>query len=128
MQDPISNLISGINNAQARKKTDLLVPSSSKKIALLELLEKEGYISSFEINEEKKPQVLIKLKYFEGEPVIKEFKRISRPGLREYVRKDDLPRIKGGLGTAIISTNKGLLTDKEAREAGIGGELICSVF
>ena len=128
MQDPISNLLTGIKNAQARMKNELVVPYSSKKIALLKVLERKGYITSFNIEEGKKPKVTITLKYFEGQPVIRELKRISRPGLREYVGKKDLPFIKGGLGMAVVSTSKGLMTDKEARESGLGGEIICSVF
>ena len=104
------------------------MPSSSKKIALLELLVREGYIDSISLNESQKPEVSIFLKYYEGKPVIKEIKRLSKPGLREYVGKKDLPLVNGGLGIAVVSTSKGLMTDKEAREAGIGGELLCSVF
>ena len=128
MQDPISNLLAGINNAQARMKVDLVVPSSSKKISLLKVLEREGYITSFAIKEGKKEEVSITLKYFEGKPAIRELKRMSRPGLREYVSKKNLPLVKGGLGIAVVSTSKGLMTDREAREAGLGGELVCSVF
>tara|TARA_Y100000590_G_scaffold71499_2_gene78522 strand:+ start:2391 stop:2777 length:387 start_codon:yes stop_codon:yes gene_type:complete len=128
MQDPISSLLTGIRNAQERNKSELMLPSSLKKVALLELLAREGYIESFAVGEGKKPEVSVTLKYFEGKPVIKEIKRISKPGLREYVGTKDLPHINGGLGIAIISTNKGLMTDKEAREAGLGGEVVCSVF
>lgn len=128
IQDPISNLLAAINNAQARLKSSLIVPSSSKKIAILEVLRREGYIVSFTISETNKPELTIKLKYFEGKPVIQELKRISRPGLREYVDNKDIPLVKGGLGISVISTNKGLMTDAEAREAGIGGEVVCSVF
>ena len=127
-QDPIANLLAGIKNAQARMKQNLIVPSSIKKIALLEVLQREGYISSFRVTEEVKPMLTINLKYFEGQPAIKELKRISRPGLREYVTNRSIPSVKGGLGISIVSTNKGLMTDKEAKEAGIGGEVICSVF
>jgi len=128
MQDPIASLLTGIRNAQARKKPEIVIPSSAKKIALLELLVKEGYIDSITLEEGKKPLVSILLKYYEGKPVIREIKRISKPGLREYVGKKDIPEINGGLGIAVISTSKGLMTDKEAREAGLGGELLCSVF
>lgn len=128
MQDPISDLLSGIKNAQARLKNKVIFTSSSKKIQLLNLLKREGYIESFEIEEGKKPKVSVTLKYFNGKPVIKELKRISRPGLREYVGKKDLPLINGGLGIAVVSTNKGLMTDTEARESGLGGELLCSIF
>ena len=128
MQDPISDLLTGIRNAQSRRKSQVVVNSSSKKIALLELLVREGYIESISITEGKKPQVSILLKYYEGRPVIREIQRISKPGLREYVGKKDLPFINGGLGMAIVSTSKGLMTDKQAREAGLGGELLCTVF
>ena len=128
MQDPIADLFSRINNAQSRRKTSVVVPSSKKKISLLSLLKDKGYIDSYDISDSSKPEIEIKLKYFEGAPVIKELKRISKPGLRQYSNKTKLPEINGGLGIAIISTNKGLMTDTEAKEAGLGGELICSVF
>ena len=128
MQDPIADLFSRINNAQTRRKSSVLVPSSNKKISLLSLLKDKGYIDSYNITDSSKPEIEIKLKYFEGAPVIKELKRISKPGLRQYSSKTKLPEINGGLGIAIISTNKGLMTDTEAKEAGLGGELICSVF
>lgn len=128
MQDPIADLFSRINNAQARGKDNVVVPSSNKKISLLSLLEDKGYIASFNVSEHSKPEIEIKLKYFEGAPVIKELKRISKPGLRQYASTAEIPIINGGLGIAIVSTNKGLMTDQEAKEAGLGGELICSVF
>ena len=128
LQDPISDLLSGIKNAQARMKNQLILPSSSKKLQLLNLLQRESYIESFEVKEGEKSEVAITLKYFKGKPAIKELKRISRPGLREYVGKKDVPLINGGLGIAVVSTSKGLMTDKEARESGIGGELVCSIF
>ena len=128
MQDPIASLLAGINNAQDRNKPNLLVPSSAKKIALLEVLQKEGYIESFNVSSDLKKYITINLKYFSGKPVIQELKRISKPGLREYVSSKNIPVMKGGLGISIVSTNKGLMTDQEAREAGIGGEVICSVF
>ena len=89
---------------------------------------REGYIESFSVSEGKKPLLTINLKYFNGQPTIKELKRISRPGLREYVSNKKIPTVKGGLGISVISTNKGLMTDKEAKQAGIGGEVICLVF
>ena len=128
MQDPIADLFSRINNAQSRRKSSVVVPSSKKKISLLSLLKDKGYIDSYDVSDSSKPEIEIKLKYFEGAPVIKELKRISKPGLRQYSNKTKLPEINGGLGIAIISTNKGLMTDTEAKEAGLGGELICSVF
>jgi len=128
IQDPIANLFSSIKNAQSRTKISVEVPSSSKKIDLVEVLQSEGYVKSYEVSGDKKPLLTIKLKYFEGQPVIKELKRISKPGLRLYSSHKDLPLINGGLGMAIVSTNKGLMTDQQARDAEIGGEVICSVF
>ena len=128
IQDPISNLFSSINNAQSRAKESVVVPSSTKKVALVEILRKEGYLGAYSVSEDTKPQLTIKLRYFEGLPVIKQLKRLSKPGLREYSGFKDLPSVNGGLGVAIISTNKGLMTDQQAREAELGGEVICSVF
>ena len=128
MQDPIADLFSRINNAQARGKVSVAVPSSNKKISLVSLLKDKGYLDSFNVSDGPKPEIEIKLKYFEGAPVIKELKRISKPGLRQYSNKKEIPEINGGLGIAVVSTNKGLMTDQEAKEAGLGGELICSVF
>ena len=128
MQDPIADLFSRINNAQARGKASVVVPSSNKKISLVSLLKDKGYLDSFNVSDGPKPEIEIKLKYFEGAPVIKELKRISKPGLRQYSNKKEIPEINGGLGVAVVSTNKGLMTDQEAKEAGLGGELICSVF
>ena len=128
IQDPIANLFSSINNAQSRAKESVVVPSSTKKVALVEILKKEGYLGAYSVSEGTKPQLTIKLRYFEGLPVIKQLKRLSRPGLREYSGFKDLPSVNGGLGIAIISTNKGLMTDQQARDAELGGEVICSVF
>ena len=128
MQDPIADLFSRINNAQSRRKSSVVVPSSKKKISLLSLLKDKGYIDSYDVSDSSKSEIEIKLKYFEGAPVIKELKRISKPGLRQYSSNTQLPEVNGGLGIAIISTNQGLMTDAEAKEAGLGGELICSVF
>ncbi len=128
MQDPIADLFSRLNNAQARQKTSVVVPSSKFKISLMTLLQNKGYIESFNVTDNDKPEIEIKLRYFEGAPVIKELKRISKPGLRQYAGKEEMPEINGGLGMAIVSTNKGLMTDQEAKEAGLGGEIICSIF
>ena len=128
IQDPIANLFSSINTAQSRAKESVVVPSSTKKVALVEILRKEGYLGAYSVSEDTKPQLTIKLRYFEGLPVIKQLKRLSKPGLREYSGFKDLPSVNGGLGVAIISTNKGLMTDQQAREAELGGEVICSVF
>ena len=128
MQDPIADLFLRINNAQARGNASVVVPSSNKKISIVSLLKDKGYVGSFNVSDGTKPEIEIELKYFEGAPVIKELKRISKPGLRQYSNKKEIPEINGGLGIAIVSTNKGLMTDQEAKEAGLGGELICSVF
>ena len=128
IQDPIANLFSSINNAQARNKEFVKVPSSSKKVALLSMLKEEGYIHSFTTSEGSKPEIEIKLKYFEGSPVIKQLKRISKPGLRQYSNYKDLPEVNGGLGMAIVSTSKGLMTDRQAIKSEMGGEIICRVF
>ena len=128
IQDPIANLFSSINNAQARNKEFVKVPSSSKKIALLSMLKQEGYIHSYSTSEGSKPEIEIKLKYFEGAPVIKQLKRISKPGLRVYSGAKKMPRILGGFGTAIVSTSRGLMTDQQARKEGIGGELLCYIW
>ena len=101
IQDPIANLFSSINNAQARNKEFVKVPSSSKKMALLSMLKQEGYIHSYSTSEGSKPEIEIKLKYFEGAPVIKQLKRISKPGLRQYSNYKELPEINGGLGIAL---------------------------
>ena len=128
IQDPIANMFSSINNAQARNKEVVIVPSSTKKLALLEMLKKEGYIHSFVASDNTKPHIEIKLKYFEGAPVIKELKRISKPGLRQYSNYKDLPEINGGLGIAIISSSQGVLDGQSAKEKNVGGELLCLVW
>lgn len=106
------------------------MPSSSAKISIAKVLQEEGFVDSYGVgnDEDGKPVLTIVLKYFGGRPVIEEIKRLSRPGLRQYKRKDDIPQIRGGLGIIILSTNKGVMTDRAARAAGVGGELICSVF
>ena len=129
MQDPISDMISRVMNAQARGHATVSFSSSKIKNAICSVLEKEGFISSYKIEgEESKKTILVSLKYHQESPVIRELKRISKPGLRQYSNYKDLPEINGGLGIAIVSTNKGLMTDQQAREEKVGGELICSVF
>ena len=129
MQDPISDMISRVMNAQARGHATVSFSSSKIKNAICSVLEKEGFISSFKIEGEvSKKTILVSLKYHQEAPVIRELKRISKPGLRQYSNYKDLPEINGGLGIAIISTNKGLMTDQQARDEKVGGELICSVF
>ena len=130
MQDPLADMLTRIRNAQQVKIKEITMPASSTKISVAEVLKKEGFIESFESssNEDGKAVLTLVLKYFEGRPVIEEIKRLSRPGLRQYKHKDEIPEIRGGLGIIILSTNKGVMTDRAARQLGVGGELLCSVF
>ena len=128
MQDPISDMISRVMNAQARGHATVSFSSSKIKNAICSVLEKEGFISSFKIEgEESKKTILVSLKYHQN-PVIKELKRISKPGLRKYFSSKEIPFSQKWFRVGIITTSKGVLTDKEAREHGVGGELICTVF
>ena len=128
MTDPIADMLTRIRNAQQAEKISLAMPDSKIKRAIATVLQNEGYIEGFESGAvENKPTLTVKLKYFEGEPVIAEIKRISKPGLRVYKGAEDIPSVNGGLGIAIISTNKGIMSDKAARAAGVGGEILCSV-
>jgi small subunit ribosomal protein S8 len=128
MQDPIADLLTRIRNAQAANHPDVSMPSSKAKVAICEVLQAEGYIEGFGVDEAAKPTLTVNLRYHNGQPVIEEISRISRPGLRIYKACEDLPQVRGGLGVAIVSTNKGLLSDRAAREAGVGGEVLCTVF
>ena len=128
LQDPISDMLTRVRNAQKAGKVKVEMPSSKQKINIANVLQSEGYISSVSVDDAIKKTLTIELKYFQGKPVIENIKRISRPGLRIFKSKDDLPSINGGLGIAIISTSKGLMTDRAARAAGHGGEVICSVI
>jgi small subunit ribosomal protein S8 len=129
MQDPIADMLTRVRNAGKASKQTVSMPNAKLKIAIAEALKQEGFISDYEVEGEGAIKTLtIKLKYFQGEPVIEVLKRISTPGLRVYAEKDNLPSVNGGLGIALISTSKGIMTDKAARKAGIGGEVICSVF
>ena len=128
MQDPLADMLTRIRNAQQAKIDRVSMPSSSPKIAVAEVLKDEGYINGYAVSEEDHPQLTIELKYHGGKAVIEEIKRISRPGLRQYKGAKEIPLIRGGLGIIILSTNKGVMTDRAARAAGVGGELICSVF
>lgn len=117
-----------IRNGQQRLRVSVSMPSSNKKIAIAKVLESEGYIAGFETKKEaQKVTLIVSLKYYEGKGVIESIKRISKPGLRQYGSKNDLPRVIGGLGIAIVSTSQGVMTDKEARAKGIGGEILCTV-
>ena len=128
MHDPIADLLTRIRNAQLASHTDVNMPSSTVKVALCEVLESEGYIDGFNVDASAKPTLNVQLRYHAGSPVIEEISRISRPGLRVYKACGELPNVRGGLGVAIISTNRGLMTDRAARAAGVGGEVLCTVF
>ena len=127
MQDPIADLLTRIRNGQASGKVTVSLPSSKLKVAIANLLLKEGYIASVAENGDVKKVLEIGLKYYEGAPVIALIQRVSRPGLRIYKKSNELPRIMNGLGIAVISTSKGLMTDRAARKDGLGGEVICYV-
>ena len=127
MQDPIADMLTRIRNGQAANKVAINMPSSKLKVAIANVLAAEGYIESVKVLEGAKPELEITLKYFQGKPVVESIQRVSRPGLRIYKRKDELPKVMGGLGVAVISTSKGVMTDRAARQAGLGGELICYV-
>ena len=129
MSYPIADLFTRIRNAQMAKLPTVVMPSSKIKVAIAKVLQDEGYITGYSVNEnDGKPTLDIELKYFQGKAVIEEIKRASRPGLRSYKGKEDLPKVRAGLGISILSTNKGLMTETQARAAGIGGEVLCTVF
>jgi small subunit ribosomal protein S8 len=129
MQDPLADLLTRVRNAQMAGMASVSMPSSKVKVALIEVLKSEGYVGEFDVqNVDGRKILTIALKYHQGRPVIEEIKRASRPGLRFYTGKDDLPKVRGGLGVAIVSTSKGVMTDRAARAAGVGGEVLCTVF
>lgn len=128
MTDPIADMLTRVRNGLAADKVVVEMPGSSVKSAIAKVLKDEGYINDFDLAaQEGKPVLTVTLKYYEGEPVIRKLKRESKPGLRVYKNCGDLPSVMGGLGVAIISTSKGIMTDRQARKAGVGGELLCSV-
>ena len=128
MTDPLSDMLTRIRNGQKARKVSVSMPASSAKEAVARVLKDEGYITDFAVSGEGATKELsVELKYFEGVPVIEKIQRTSRPGLRIYRGKEDLPRVLGGLGVAIVSTSAGVMSDREAREKGIGGEVICIV-
>jgi len=128
MSDPISDLLTRIRNAQMVAKATVSVPSSKVKVAIAQVLKDEGYIEDFSVNQvDGKAQLEIGLKYYAGRPVIEKIERISRPGLRIYRPSKSVPRVMNGLGIAIVSTSKGVMTDRKARGMGIGGEVLCLV-
>jgi small subunit ribosomal protein S8 len=128
MSDPIADMLTRIRNAQMREDTLVRMPSSRVKLAIAKVLKDEGYIDGFKVaGEEVKPTLEIGLKYHAGRPVIEKIERVSRPGLRIYKSKDDIPRVMNGLGIAIVSTSQGVMTDRKARATGVGGEVLCIV-
>ncbi len=129
MQDPIADMLTRIRNGQLAEKKSVSLPASTLKSAIAKILLDEGYIANFDVQAEGNKSVLnIELKYFNGQPVIEKIERVSRPSLRIYKAAKDLSKVSGGLGVSIISTSKGLMTDRAARAQGIGGEIICNVF
>ena len=128
MTDPISDMLTRVRNGQSANKVEVTMPSSRVKCAIAKVLQDEGYIKGFSVtDEDAKPVLSIELKYFEGKPVIAMISRASRPGLRLYKGKDELPSVQDGLGVAIISTSKGVMSERQARAAGEGGEVLCVV-
>lgn len=129
MSDPIADLLTRIRNAQMAGKPTVVCPSSKIKQAILDVLKSEGYIAGYSISSDVvKPELTIELKYYNGRPVIEELHRASTPGLRNYKASNALPKVRSGLGVAVVSTSKGVMTDKAARAAGVGGEVLCTVF
>lgn len=128
MQDPLADMLTRIRNGLSRAKQSVTMPSAKLKVAVAQVLKDEGYIADFSVAAGDKPELTIELKYFEGKPVIEELDRTSRPGLRHYVSVKNMPQVRGGLGTAIISTSRGVMTGTAAKSAGIGGEVLCTVF
>lgn len=127
MQDTLADMFTRIRNAQMAKKVQVEIPASKAKEAVAKVLKDEGYIAGYEVTSDKKPVMTVDLKYFEGSPVIDKIARVSRPGLRVYKSAGEIPKVKDGLGVMIVSTNQGIISDRAARKANIGGELICEV-
>ena len=128
MSDPIADMLTRIRNAQSVEKAAVTMPSSKLKVAIAQVLKDEGYIDGYAVHEETgKPELEIALKYYAGRPVIEHIERVSRPGLRIYKGRHDIPNVMNGLGVAIVTTPKGVMTDRKARQAGIGGEVLCYV-
>ncbi|MBE0492745.1 MAG: 30S ribosomal protein S8 [Thiomicrospira sp.] len=128
MSDPIADMLTRIRNGQLAGHAKVSMPSSKVKASLAKLLVDEGYVSSFDVKDTDGKSILsVDLKYYQGKPVIEMLKRVSRPGLRVYKNKDELPKVIGGLGVAVVSTSKGIMSDRDARMQGVGGEIICYV-
>jgi len=128
MQDPIADMLARIRNAQLARHQTVVMPSSKVKVAICGVLKSEGYIAGYAVAGEPKAELTIELKYYNGRPVIEALRRISRPGLRVYSDRSDVPTVQGGLGISIVSTDRGVMTDRAARKAGIGGEVLCTVY
>lgn len=128
MQDPLADMLTRIRNAHSRGLAEVTMPSSTLKVNVAKVLKEEGYITDYSVSGEVKSNLSIVLKYYEGRPVIAEINRVSTPGLRRYAGTSKLPTVRGGLGVAIVSTSKGVMTDRAAREAKVGGEVLCTVF
>jgi len=129
MNDPLGDLLSRIRNAQMRNKSKVISPSSRLRESVLDVLKNEGYIRGYTVVErEGRSEIEIELKYFDGEPVIREIERVSKPGRRVYTSVRNMPRINNGLGVTIVSTPKGVMADHDARDANVGGEILCTVF
>lgn len=128
MSDPIADMLTRVRNAQQVNKTSVTMPSSKLKVAIATVLKDEGYIDGFQVNgDQAKPQLEITLKYYAGRPVIERIERVSRPGLRVYKGRQAIPQVMNGLGVAIVSTPRGVMTDRKARATGVGGEVLCYV-
>jgi len=127
MSDPIADMLTRIRNGQSAAKAEVVMPASNMKQSIAKVLKDEGFINDFSVSDDVKAEMTVSLKYFEGRPVIEKIKRVSRPGLRIYKNKDELPKVLNGLGVSIVSTSKGMMTDSQARTAGIGGEIVCLV-
>ncbi len=128
MSDPIADMLTRIRNAQQARKVSVTMPSSKAKVSIAEVLKSEGFVGDIEVDQnDGKPQLSVTLKYYDNAPVINKIKRVSRPGLRIYKSKDEIPKVLGGLGIAIISTSKGVMADAKARQSGEGGEVLCYV-
>jgi small subunit ribosomal protein S8 len=127
MSDPIADMLTRIRNAQAMEKVSVSMPSSKVKVSIAKVLNDEGYIDGFVVKGDAKPELEIHLKYYAGRPVIEKIERVSTPGLRVYKGSQDLPKVMNGLGVAIVSTSRGVMTDHKARAQGVGGEVLCLV-
>ena len=129
MQDTVADMLTRIRNAQMAKLPSVSMPSSTLKVSIANVLVEEGFLGSMDVAEDGAKKTLnLTLRYFEGQPVSQEIKRFSRPGLRQYKGAQDLPKVSGGLGVSIVSTSKGVMTDRQARKENVGGEVLCTVF